>query len=1769
MTYSNNDYTNNEVQVSFSDQVSLPGVEVSTRIDGLPSRPDNNDGPGVPSDGITIPPLIENKIREWLQANYPDFDPDEGIEGSPIKDIIKEKLKEYLEANLTDDQKDQIEALIEAVLNKVEEIKEEIKQEIVDRINDWFDNYPEEDKGKIFKIIECHGEVPQLEDNVDVYDPANTRPLNVPQFPNCDTDVDDPNNLTFMYDGGWNYEDATRGLETGYTSGQTRVIRTGRIGMPRDYDNEKNNPYRYPHLPPRATKMIAKEPKKFMWVHPFLERSVEDMDGEPTKPLAFSKFRTNNNWQSGQMDNGPSNTDVYNGAGFHTAPGGKFSNINQKQPARLKYSTEGSNGIWIGMWGNSRGVEMMGYPDEPTEGHEYQCVGMSGWFTSAYNTSAGTKTNGGIKFAYTMYRIDTGILEIIANVMLIAELLESLDNAGEDSFSVPTQKAQGVDPNVSASQLAEIDAERYVDKWSAKDFSIIENLIDRYDVKANYYKNRENKNILDIRKIYKKGGFDRLKATTLNDTEETHLALGVVFDLANHFMNIDQGRKNEFDHIELIEPGSISRRIKNGDKVTLFDFFNHLATKVTLGDEDTYRVIDEDIDFEQYAKHLLGTSPDNDQPDMLEFILDMKEKDNFDKFRYVNGELAAILNTGFEITFTNWKGNFLGWCDACMSFGGDIRALNSFRYECVTQEESTYGDLEFPQFDVYECQSGEGFDDAYPLYEKPTTFSEKPDDMPGGTLPLPEERPEPEKGQMSEFQLNPEPAPKTKAQFWRGFYAIPAPSAGAEPSWPKWETTSDPATGQPNMVYTYGPFKKKEMDYFYKFITPKGGQNNIPKTDFGLTWWVANSPKGPWTQGPTQPPGDSPACRDEGYTVKRPGSFVLRGKHPDTDEPMTGKPAKYFRVTFWQWTTPSKPGKPGKKGPAVEEWMYPPGYNIGGKPYAGTKPRGLWFDSIVTPSKEKDVFEEYYDDSTTGPVYHTLELEETLELHDYQHNYWTMNYMNQGQAGFYKMWGKFRSEQSSDTLKARKEPQLIGVYTAQSPDALSIKEEPLGTRWKDHWKLVATIKNPGEANHVVVHLNTGQEVLFTARDSSRKVEKDLLEPGDKMDRDWQPAGESWVHATKISENTVNKHRYGPAYWGELHNNRPRPNFFDERWQTPLHCYHPDAYEHTPGNTTVFKGKRIQLKTNKDPSQEGKFRTKYTYDVYFCQDPKFLNKTLNEAEVDQWSGTGKTHFIYAGTLDYNNDTPFTITCPSDKMIFAARDTNGRVKDSWWNDGERIQLICKETTNPRDVRKGPGYWAFGDYGNTTDIRKGFRGYVDFTNPYWSNPLTDANDTGAIQVTRGRVYKLTPGVDMGYTYRIIWGNSDKSKSPVLYEDPNFGRTTIATDVNREWYEYEEDDQLLRPIFSNNTGTITVEAKGDQLYFGAFRYDNTDDGPGIERPTMYEWSRFGEAVDVEIEEETYVEGCSFWGAEGTHTNNTVADLSRYKKPLIDLVTENKNIATERGEDMNDLSQNIMITEGNQKFLRTFEIHKGRNYLFKRTDDTPGNDITIRLLKDREQLSSANPIDITTQAQKNDVWRSELGNPLDHHVVNNISSDTIIFNTFSSGRPESDWSKKGEPLYLEIYEQVEEGILNGYQYWTDWDKPDAQVPIAYKAETANTQLKNNHWTNPLNELDINALEDVFEPGKQYKVWVDDDPLALGDRPCPNYMHVFFAESYPAGVNTGMTKDYVVLGVTGDQSIDVENRYGPNVNFNGEQNALYLYCSRRQRCHHHGCVANR
>ena len=154
-------------------------------------------------------------------------------------------------------------------------------------------------------------------------------------------------------------------------------------------------------------------------------------------------------------------------------------------------------------------------------------------------------------------------------------------------------------------------------------------------------------------------------------------------------------------------------------------------------------------------------------------------------------------------------------------------------------------------------------------------------------------------------------------QRWTGGYCYPVggQSALAQPSWDRWVDAdvkgtvgrySWDCTNDPEKVWythTYGPFKKHEMEKYYFFVIPRRRHEEPRPMSYGLLWWWSDDPKArakDWktAKGGAKSPIDAyhPWVTPETH-YKDLENLKYEGKSYYRMKP----PAKYFRVSFYQW----------------------------------------------------------------------------------------------------------------------------------------------------------------------------------------------------------------------------------------------------------------------------------------------------------------------------------------------------------------------------------------------------------------------------------------------------------------------------------------------------------------------------------------------------------------------------------------------------------------------------------------------------------------------------------------------------------------------------------------------------------------------------------------------------------------------------------------------------------------------------------------------------
>ena len=253
------------------------------------------------------------------------------------------------------------------------------------------------------------------------------------------TQFEDCPNVNYAYRNGWQYIDFDPDPDfQGQLTQSVLTFRAVPCGPPvTSMGGEEFNPGRLQRLPNQTTSYETLEPKRFLWIHPWLEMGQSDQDlisdtlGEETP---FSLFHSYKNWQSGPVQNGPANEEVVYRAGFETMPGGE-SNFGNNQPTSVLWQGSADDNRFVYSIGSSRGKEdLAGYNDEKTEGLEYGACGVHGWLRSVFNDGVKTKSNSGLKFLYMMGRFSTSVDELKYNIMAFLDFMESIQQGFGASY---------------------------------------------------------------------------------------------------------------------------------------------------------------------------------------------------------------------------------------------------------------------------------------------------------------------------------------------------------------------------------------------------------------------------------------------------------------------------------------------------------------------------------------------------------------------------------------------------------------------------------------------------------------------------------------------------------------------------------------------------------------------------------------------------------------------------------------------------------------------------------------------------------------------------------------------------------------------------------------------------------------------------------------------------------------------------------------------------------------------------------------------------------------------------------------------------------------------------------------------------------------------------------------------------------------------------------------------------------------------------------------
>ena len=1437
-----------------------------------------------------------------------------------------------------------------------------------------------------------------------------------PQFEECPE-------TNYAYRQGWNYADYQPDDDFhGNIASSVLTVRAVPCGPPiTNMGGELYNPGRVQRLPNQTNSYLTMEPKRFLWVHPWLEKgeSSEDIISNQIGETSISLYHSYKNWQSGPVQNGPADEETNYNAGLETMPGGEASRVSN-YPTDVLWKTKNGDKRWVFSIGNSRGKEdLAGYDDEKTEGLEYGAIGVHGWLGNLFNNGVKTKSNAGIKFLYLMGRMCTSGDEIKANIDAFTEWIDSI-NLGF-SATIPEFEYE-TPPELHDIKNWTSDAKGLgiSNKDKPKLISLIkyfQKLVD--DVKEIVTNNVDDD--WDFGACIDRGVFDVTDRRIIKNNQANKTFIDILCELVSEksYVNIGK-RKSEYEYP--ISGSTFTERL-NSENLSHTDFFNYFFTRKLIANHELAQQIRFDFDIKKiglYENGMIG----EDQIEKELFVLDALGQGNVKNFTYRDNILGVEYQNGFVSNLHYFRDKTDGFCEACERYGGQITAEGNkiYCYDSVKEEIiKTYtGDVIIHdpwtiEEDEIVLHRPEALFDYVFNQEEIVPFGQlwDYDDIPENSLP-------PEEGQYKVRYLK-QPSNTKLYNKWRGLWCCPTTSAVAPPPWAMYRKNPG------NKLHTYGPLTQEEADkIFYMFAGPKDASKKTPRQDYGITvWWAEkhNAPDNEWGQNTKIYPPE--ANMGAGGTGKNKGwsQFSLA---PIRSYGAGGSKIKklYFRVAFWQWVG----GRGNKaKGPKVKPEFYPPSSpNYPGHIPEAESPHGVWMDCIMQPATPYSPYEDpenFPDDEETTPVGPTYGTQE-IDVNELSGTYYTRQLNSESVT--YNRWYEITSLDKAllhKDLQDKKIP-LLSLFFVNNPNALS------ATNINDSDFTIGAIIPPGTKRYVKAQT---EQLIFLATDS------------DRTQSEWSVDGEEWASLKEVRASTI---KIGPGYWG-----KPSHNMWDGYFQAPLNSWHPDNYNMDPRNKFIVAGKRYKIQ----PIQTADFKTTNDYEVVFVKDRNALNPYSyegNESYEDLFMSVGQLRADGSG---------FSFVAPSNTMMFGAYNTIKR-KNDWSVLGEEVQILIEEEVGVNDNENGPAYWAFGTSRNTL----GSQGYVDFWDNYWYKPFNHYNKfvDNDKKVKRGNTYKISLPATSPYAYRIIWAKNEASTDTSWKKETHI----LNGNTNRD-YPFIYTDHVIYP----GEDPVVVEAQSDFMILGAMRVDNNIPVGG----DKFDWSIKGmpTIVDFNVEEfdpdAEILHGPSYW----MNTNKDMFNVNSYDQPI------------------NSVTDDEFIDPSVDGLIR--RMVRGEKYKIRTTGDTPAGYEYLGVWIDKEGANYS--------YEKDDELVVKAGN--NEWVYFRAKTERLCFGAYDNGgRTQEDWSKDGEPMFVEVMEDDRPPIgIEGTQYWTDVGGPE---------EDRHYPLKSSHWNDPIKQTKFEN-QNTLKPKTTYEITIIDDPQNK------DYTHKIWLGEYPNSLNPDVNSSYL------------------------------------------------
>ena len=1295
-----------------------------------------------------------------------------------------------------------------------------------------------------FAIAEMEVDMDQIQEDLTCLQPyisQLTRPAvkeydfdyvndDAPQFEECP-------DTNYAYRQGWNYVDFDPDEDFhGNITSNVLTIRAVPCGAPTTMmGGELYNPGRLQRLPNQAVSYETMEPKRFLWVHPWLEKgeSSEDIISNQIGETSISLYHSYKSWQSGPVQNGPADEEANYEAGLETMPGGEDSRLSNK-PTNVLWKTSKGNKRWIYSIGNSRGKEdLAGYKDQKTEGLEYGAVGVHGWMSSVYNNGVKTKSNAGLKFLYLMGRLCTSGDEIQANIEAFVLWIDSINQGF--SATIPSFEYE-TPPEIHDIKNWKSDRQGLgiSDGDKPKLISLIkyfQKLVD--DVQKLVSESEDDD--WDFGECVNKGVFDVTDNRFIENNEANKTFIDILCELVSEKSWVNEGKKKS--EYEYPIAGSVFINRLERSKLTHTDFLNFFFTRKIIANHKLAQQLHFDFDIKKMGLYENGAI-DESEIEQERFVLDALIQGNVKNFTYRDNILGVEYNDGFVSNLNYFRNKTDGFCEACERYGGQITADGNkiYCYDSVKEEIiKTYtGDViihnpwTIEEDNIVLHRSEALYDEVYVPDPDAYVNSRKVDY--GNFQDIPENTLAPEEGQYKVQYLK-RPTEK-RYNKWRGLWCCPTYDSAAPPPWAMYRKNKG------NKIHTYGPLTEEEADkIFYMFAGPKNASQKVPPQDYGFTvWWAEkhNAPDTEWGQNTKIYPPE--ANMGAGGASGKNKGWSQFGLGPIRAYGAGGAKIKklYFRVAFWQWVG----GRGNKaKGPPIKSTHFPPSDPAypGHVPDA-LSPQGVWMDCIMQPAtpyspyEDPENFPNEEDTTPVGPSYGTQE----IDINELSGSYYSRDLNTENLTK--NRWHEILPLESTllhPDIKDKKVPLQTLFFVK---DSNAIKD----TNLDENDFQAATIIPPNTKRYVY---GDYEKAIFLATDS------------DRTQSEWSKDGETWLKLKEVRASTI---KIGPGYWG-----KPTHNMWDEYFQAPLNAWDPNSYNMDPRNKFIVAGKRYKI----SPIHTADFQTTNDYEVVFCKYREALNPYTYDGGEDY-----EDLFISVGQLRANQ-TGFSFVAPSNVMLFGAYNTIKR-KTDWSVMGEEVQILIEEEVGVNDNESGPAYWAFGNSRNSL----GSQGYVDFWDNYWFKPFNHYNKFvgNADKIKKGTTYKMSLPASAQYAYRVIWAKSEDSLDTSWQKE-----TKVLNGITNRNYPFIYSEDVIYP----GEDPVEVEALSDYMVLGAMRIDNAVEIGGAKT----DWSIKGMPLLVDFNVEEYdpdaeiEHGPSYW----MNANKDMFNDTLYYQPL-NSVTDN-----------------------------------------------------------------------------------------------------------------------------------------------------------------------------------------------------------------------------------------------------------------------------------------